>query len=95
MRDSFIFIYYYFHVGGRHSVSLSPVSVSGGAGLVKNFSTPESYRGIFLDVNAAAFVGADYAISPQGVSAKSITLTSDIAYGVRVDYYILLNRPRF
>ena len=82
--------HYYFHVGGGGSVSLSPISASVGGGLVKNFSTPEGYSGRFYDVNAAAFVGTDYAFSPKGVSARSITLTSDIAIGGRVDYYILL-----
>ncbi|MDR1321892.1 MAG: DUF4280 domain-containing protein [Gracilibacteraceae bacterium] len=81
----------YVHIGGGISIGVMPVSVAASLGIVDNAPAPEDYAGRFYDVSAAFGIGAETCWWPDGASAISITLVTDIGAARRRDYYFLVH----
>lgn len=59
-------------------------------GIVENAPNPEAYSDSFWNFSETLGIGVDYCYWPNGSSATSITLVSNISSGVRYDYYFLV-----
>ena len=80
----------YIHIGGGYSPGIVPVSGAVGIGFVENATKPEDYAGFFVDGSISGLGGMEYCMWPQGASAMSIAISTNVSTGVRLDHYYLV-----
>ena len=79
----------YLHLGGGIGYQWGP---SVAVGMVENYEIPDDYKGPFIDVNAAIWLGADHCWDPRkkhgvGVMATSGTFSNDFSFGLGRDWF--------